>query len=152
MNLLAASLWLSFFGVDHDVKMARFTVEEQNENYEIAVSFDRVDILEAIYGRPTESIEVLDQIGDYVERRVAYKFDGRPVPFQLDAIEYTKDNILLNGIIHAPGGTVHTIEVENTCLLDEVDGHMNIMEFFLSNHRRYFRLHEGRTKTIVDYD
>ncbi len=131
--------------------MARFRVEEQGSNYQFRVSFDRVDILEAIYANPSQETEVIDKIEDYVQSRVSYSFDGQPASFDFESIEYTADMIILRGFLDAPLN-VEEINVSNTCLVDDIDGHLNIMEFFLNDNKRYFRLHEGRTKTTVSYE
>ena len=36
--------------------------------------------------------------------------------------------------------TFGKIEVSNTCLLENIEGHMNVMEFFLNDKERFFRL------------
>ena len=152
MKLIVGYMILWFASADHDIKMARFRVEKQTSGYEISVAFDRVDILEAVYSQPVERVEVIEQIEAYVKPRVTYRIDGRAIPYQFESIEYTKENIILTGTIKVPIGRVDEIEVENTCLIQEIDGHLNIMEFFMNDNKRYFRLHEGRTKTTVTYE
>ena len=145
------STWLVFSSLFHDIRLAKFRITEVGSGYELSINFDRSDLLESIYASRDYENDVLLQAEAYVKENLHYLFDGDTVLYDLEEIEYTENNIVIKGKILADKLSVTEINVVNTCLVDEVKGHMNIMEFFLNDKERFFRLDQARTKTIVKY-
>ena len=145
------SAWVAVFSFFHDIRLAKFRVIAVDAGYELSINFDRSDLLESIYATRDYDNDVLQQTESYVKENLFYLFDGDTVSYDLENIEYTDTNIILTGAILTDKISVKEIRVGNTCLIDEVKGHMNIMEFFLNDKERFFRLDQVRTKTIVKY-
>lgn len=148
--LLLAGCCLLSFGF-HDIQMAKFRMVEEENGYSFHLSFDRKDILEAVYAASAYEEDVLSQISKYVKAHLTYTIDGADVKYSMDDIEYTNDNILLKGEFEHFNGTIKKIRVENTCLINHVPGQLNIMEFYIKEKKRFFRLSADRIATVVEY-
>ncbi len=137
--------------VAHDLRVARFRITATSTGYEFNVNFDREDILEEIYSSQKYQSEVIDQITGYIGNHVTITIDDEVVAYELTKIEYTEENILLKGKLLSGLREIKKIDVSNTCLVNRIDGHLNIMEFFLNDRERFFRLDKDRISTTVTY-
>jgi hypothetical protein len=135
----------------HDLRVARFRITATVSGYDFNVNFDREDILKEIYGQQKYEKKVINQITNYVEDHLRITIDDEPIAYELTEIEFTKDNILLRGKLLSALREIKKIDVQNTCLINQIDGHMNIMEFFLNDKERFFRLDKDRIRTTVKY-
>ena len=134
----------------HDLRVARFRITATDAGYAFTVNFDREDILNAVYGSNRGGNQLLGQIEAYIGEHVQIMIDGTPIDYELTKIEFTETNILLSGQLVTALRNIQTLEVRNTCLLS-LDGHLNIMEFFLKDKERFFKLDKDRTETTVTY-
>lgn len=135
----------------HDLRVARFRITATTTGYDFDINFDREDILKEIYSTQKYEPEVIDQISKYIKSNVSIIIDGEEVAYALKEIEYTEENILLKGKLISGLREIKKIEVKNTCLIERIDGHLNIMEFFLNDKERFFRLDKDRIRTTVTY-
>lgn len=135
----------------HDLRVARFRITATSTGYDFDVNFDREDILNEIYSTQKYESKVIDQIAKYIKSNVSIIIDEKEVAYELTEIEYTEENILLKGKLISGLREIKNIEVKNTCLINRIDGHLNIMEFFLNDKERFFRLDKDRIRTTVTY-
>lgn len=135
----------------HDLRVARFRITATDFGYKFNVNFDREDILKEIYSTQKYQKEVIAQITQYIEKHVSINIDGESVNYELTEIVYTEENILLKGKLISEVRTIKKIDVSNTCLINKIEGHLNIMEFFLNDKERFFRLDKDRIRTTVTY-
>ncbi len=150
--MILAWLCLLYSGlVDHDLRMARFNISESENGYTLDINFDRADFLKTIYATDQYQSDVLEQAKIYIRQNLQYVFDGDSVSFELDSIQYTEENIFLTGMLMTARRNISEIQVANTCLIEDVEGHLNIMEFFLNGKKRFFRLDENRITTTIKY-
>lgn len=136
---------------EHDLRVARFRITATATGYDFNINFDREDILETVFRTQKYQSEVIDQISKYIEDHVTISMDDETVTFELTEIEYTEENILLKGKLLSGPKEIEKIDVSNTCLINRIDGHLNIMEFFLNDKERFFRLDKDRIRTTVTY-
>ncbi len=135
----------------HDLRVARFRITATPTGYDFDVNFDREDILNEIYSTQKYEPEVIDQISKYIESNVSIVIDDAEVAYELTEIKYTEENILLHGKLISDLREIKKIDVKNTCLIERIEGHLNIMEFFLNDKERFFRLDKDRIRTTVTY-
>ena len=135
----------------HDLRVARFRITATSTGYNFNVNFDREDILKEIYSTQKYQKEVIDQITQYIEKHVTIHIDDESINYELTEIEYTEENILLRGKLISDLRAIKKIDVSNTCLIEKIEGHLNIMEFFLNDKERFFRLDKDRIRTTVTY-
>lgn len=136
---------------EHDLRVARFRITATATGYDFNINFDREDILEEIYSVEKYESEVIDQISTYIKQHVSISIDEEAVAYELTVVEYTEENILLHGKLLYESRDIRKIDVQNTCLINRIDGHLNIMEFFLSDRERFFRLYKDRIAASVTY-
>lgn len=135
----------------HDLRVARFRITATSEGYDFDINFDREDILKEIYSTQKYQPEVIDQITKYIENHVTIHIDDEAIKYELTEIEYTEETILLKGKLLSDLRPIKKIDVSNTCLINQIEGHLNIMEFFLNDKERFFRLDKDRIRTTVAY-
>ncbi|MCV9386522.1 DUF6702 family protein [Reichenbachiella ulvae] len=155
---LLLSITLCFSkGYSHDLKLGFFQCYQINDNLYLQVKLDREEILEAVMKNGTTTTSGKEDfkmaIFDYVKNRLALSFNDQSSQIQFFLIEYDEDHIHLRGHIKGfdPNQSIKNIAITNTCLIEEVDGQENIVQFDLNNKKRSFRLNKQHIQTEFNY-
>ncbi|MEL6719657.1 MAG: hypothetical protein AAFP82_13160, partial [Bacteroidota bacterium] len=69
----------------------------------------------------------------------------------INQITEDEHHIFIDAIFSKPQNTIQRIEIYNTCLVEQISNHSNIMSFHFHGEERMFRLHQKRIRTVVEY-
>ncbi len=139
---------LLFTSPPHDIAMAKFDVIQNNETISLEVSFDRED-LESTFGEHVEINE--ETVGNYLNKKTSWTFNNESPTIKV--VSLSEDRLFYRVSCQFEGSysNIKKIKVQNTCLLEQVDGHSNIVSFEVNGKYRMFRMHEGRQEIFVGY-
>jgi len=141
----------STYPVYHNLKVGHFDITIAERAYRLDIKLDRDDLARAlkISGENLDSLSVLTPA--YLEQNLSVAFNGEPVGFR--QWQFEEDPLLLKGytFLETSIEEVTQIEVINTCLLEEVDGQVNLVASRLHNRFRMFKMNLDRTVIRIDY-
>lgn len=141
---LLFALTLSVSG--HDMRMAQFTVHVEKGQLICDSRIDKEDFENAIDGEVSQ-----EEVERYLKSHLVFKFNESDVDFSLLSYELKKNVIAVRFSMKTSNYNPTEIEVMNTVLLEEVDGHDNIMRFVLHDKTRTFRFTEKRKTISFNY-
>ncbi len=130
----------------HDMRMAQFTVHVENGQLMCDSRIDKEDFENAIDGEISH-----EEVERYLKSHLAFKFNESDVGFSVQSYELKKNVIAVRFSLKTNNYNPTEIEVMNTVLLKEVDGHDNIMRFVLHDKTRTFRFTEKRKTISFNY-
>ena len=143
------------FGFGHDIRMAIFEISESSEGLTLKISIDKNDFyasLEKEFGSTFTANKLEELSWIYLSKKLDIEINEIKVFF--DSGETTIDtyNIHMTTTLNPKIDQVTEIKMTNTCLIDSIEGHDNIMKLKLNNRVRSFRLNKKRTSTIASYN
>ncbi|MEO9872872.1 DUF6702 family protein [Ekhidna sp.] len=145
---------ISSISYSHDIRMAIFEITENDSGLQMNISVDRYYFYESLKNEfedhATRDFE--NMAWEYLQSRVAIEVDGNCTAFEITEIEYGEENIYLKGSLNLQLEDIKEVKMTNTCMVDLVEGHDNIMKLKLNDRTRSFRLNSKRTSTIASYN
>ncbi|MEP1035494.1 DUF6702 family protein [Ekhidna sp.] len=154
-RLLSVTLILLFGTLyGHDIRMAIFEIYEGDCGLVMNVSADRYYFSQTLKNEFPSRFkdEHFEQITwEYLQDKVAIEIDGNCTAFEINEIEYSEENIFIRGKLNLILDDVKEVKMTNTCMIDFIDGHDNIMKLKLNDRTRSFRLNSKRTSTTASY-
>lgn len=143
-----------YCGYSHDIKLAVFEVFEAESGLEMNVTLDKEDFLSSLeseFGiRPTS--DNLQKLAfEYLDSKVSIKVNGECTSFAILEIVFSNLNIHLKGSLNIQIAAIEEIHMTNSCMVDLIEDHDNIMKLKLNNKTRSFRLNRSRTSTTATY-
>ncbi|GEM_PF-2165096 len=152
--ILIISLMIVNFGYGHDLRMAIFEISQANGYYVIDITFDKNNIRESLitsFGRVSYQEEYLQQsIKDYLAGNFKIIINGECISPEIKGLTFDEEHLRIHAVLPVNFHHISTIEVFNTCLLEN-RGHMNIVKSNFNGQVRTFRLTKDRVSTIIDY-
>lgn len=145
--IVILTLGLNVFGFSHNIRAAYFEISKAEQKYLLNVRFDRQDLLKEL-----GAFSQLDEaVNKYLEDHFSLQFDEKSVEFVVN--EVTMDDLYIkwSGGIAYPPQEFRRIKVWNTCLIDTIKGHSNLIVTKLYGRSRTFRLSSERLSTVIDY-
>ncbi|MCR9254379.1 MAG: hypothetical protein NXI20_28455 [bacterium] len=130
----------------HDLKIAFFEIKENNGSISAALRVDRVEMLKAL-----EADLSLESINDYISTHIKITSDNK-VLVKAVSYELKEQVIEIKCAVKGLSPKSAKITVWNTVLLDQVEGHENVVIFKLHDKTRSFRMSEKRKEIIAKYD
>jgi hypothetical protein len=161
MKKLTATMFIVFVWISshaHEFKMGMFEFYQTKNGYQLDMKFDKVDLLTGIrvnfseYSSETSSLQFESYVSDYINSNLGITINQTCIEFTIDTVEFEDDFIVVYADLNYTIDNIEEITIYNTCLLDVVDGHSNVMNFLIKDRRRTFRLDEDRVRTIVSYN
>ena len=142
------------FGFGHDIRMAIFEISERNEGLTLKVSMDKDDFYASLEKEfsslSADNIEELSWI--YLTKNLDIEVNETRVLFKTGEITFDTYNIHLTTTLNPKISRITKVKMTNTCLIDSIEGHDNIMKLKLNSRVRSFRLNKKRTSTIASYN
>lgn len=155
-KILSTFLILSFYiGYCHDIRMAIFEIYEDPSGLKMNVSVDKYyfnQTLQTEFPTDYNSANFERLTWEYLQSRVTIEIDGNCTAFEINEIEYSDENIFIKGSLNLRLQDVNEVKMTNTCMIDLIEGHDNIMKLQLKDRTRSFRLNSKRTSTIASYN
>jgi len=118
----------------HDIQVAFFKIYQNSDTLSIKFVFEKEDILTVIENKNTFSIKLNNQI----------------VNINYDKFTVKDKHISLVGQFSDSIKEVHSLELDNTCLLN-IKNHSNIIQVTLNNQERDFLMNRKRTNIQINY-
>ena len=146
-------LLLSFLGLlnpPHDIAMAVFAVTLEENTIQLKVQLDKGDI-ETVLNIDKEAASTKVRIAEYLTKHVIWVINNQPVEFTFTSIQKNEDHYLLEAIPIPFEAPFLTIDLHNTCLIEEVTKHSNVIYIKQKDKEmRGFRMNKKRTQISVD--
>lgn len=130
----------------HDIKVASFTFSHESGKLFCEVKADRLQMLNAVNGDLCEQT-----LQYYLDDHFSILFDNKKLKQKV--IEYRLTDHFMEITMSMETETINpnTIDVITTYLIDQVDGHENVVIFNRNDKARSFRLSSQRTKITANY-
>ncbi len=139
----------------HDFAMANFEIDQKDDVLILQVKIDKEN-LENLYHKKDGETADLNKVGEFVQKYLKEHFylvvDQQKIDFNLQ--DMSTDKYFYNIALSSQNKvtqSIRYIQLKNTCLIDEIDNHSNVVNFKLNEKYRTFRLHEGRIRIEVKY-
>ncbi len=146
---------LQFFALDHDFVMANFEVNQEKEGLTLAIKMDKENLENLFYKQEGKKIELTVEDGfiqNYLDEHFYLLVNDQKINFTLQEISTNEYFYKLKlSSQFQPKEVIRHIQLKNTCLIEEVYNHSNIVNFQVNGKYRTFRLHKGRVRIAVDY-
>lgn len=153
--ILQFILLLQPFLFYHDIAMANFEINQVEDVLMMEVKMDKEDLEDLYTTKDKETIDLTEEdklIQEYLDKHFYLVVNEEKINFKLQDI--SKDDyfyIVKLASENRIEQTIRHIQLKNTCLIDDVDDHSNIVSFQLNDRYRTFRLHESRIRIEVRY-
>lgn len=157
--LFAFLIFISFQVHAHDLKTAIFQIYAIEHTCFISIKIDRYDLEQALLKDCTLSnldsshVQVDSLVINYLNDRLSIEFENQNAVLNYYELIFEDEYVTINGefvgMIYYSDASL--IVVKNTCLIDAIDGHENIIQLSLNNKKRSFRLNQDRQKTYIKY-
>lgn len=130
----------------HDVPIAIFTLDLTPDESRLSVVFDKEALSDGIGG-----IEQGDAFS-YLFTHSVWKFEGKEIVWEGKELNTNAEHIELNLSAPASFKALGKLEIHNSCLLEIISHHTNVIFIQYEGKRRGFRMHKGRKDISVELD
>ncbi len=153
---MAEMVLLSSHVMAHELRIARFDIKSSERGYDLTIQMDRENILRALKNGCSESSitnthDLNAMIYAYIWDNFSMVIDGKSVDYKLLDIEFDDYFVVVNGYFTTAQQPFRKMEVQNTCLIETLEKHNNIVRIIDRGQSRSFRLHEDRQSTVIEY-
>ncbi|MEQ9301992.1 MAG: hypothetical protein RIF33_25660 [Cyclobacteriaceae bacterium] len=152
MRVLLIVLLIAGSGITaraHEFKMGLFEINREGDELSLLVRLDRLNLLEAITCSDYNQVDQCFQ--DYVGQHMVLLINEQPIVPQLENAEITDDFVEISYFLTDDFSKVEMVEFTNTCLVAEVDDHINLFRLNITDKSRTFRLDKDRMSTKITY-
>ncbi len=149
MSYLFLLAFLNFLSPPHDIAMAVFAVTLEENTLRLQVQLDRGDIEKAV-NLPTENDNSTKVIQEYVMNHAIWIINNEPTEFNFITIRKDDEFYYLEAEPINFTTPFNTIDIHNTCLIEEVDKHSNVIYIKQKDKKvRGFRMNKKRVDISV---
>ena len=128
--------------VDHDVAIALFDLSYKDNEIVIDIHFDKEDLDAAI----TTTVE------EYLFEHLKFEINTQHVPFNIKSILQEDDqHYEIKAVIRGVNQPIKDVFIKNTCLIEEIPHHSNVIYARFYDTMRGFRMHKDRVVISFDY-
>lgn len=130
----------------HDMPLAFFNLMIEEEGISLTILLDKVDFEETInqqFNKPLSS----EKVENYLLRNMTWIFNEKKAEVEICTIEQVQDHYQIKAHFARNDKNISSIKFINTCLVDTIEKHSNILNVEYEDIQRTFRLHKGRTET-----
>lgn len=142
--------FFSFLNPPHDIAMAVFAVTLEANTLKLQVQLDRGDIENAL-NISTKEEHSTKMIQEYVSTHAIWIINNQPTEFIFTTIKKNEEHYLLEATPIPFTSPFTTIDLHNTCLIEEVAKHSNVIYIKQKDKEmRGFRMNKNRIQISVD--
>lgn len=152
--LLTILVLLSTIGQSHDARLAYFNLSRDGDLLHLEMKIDKHDLIKAIglyKFVDADSMAMKDEIEAYILDNLSFSFNRQPTEICISSISSDQDYYFIHSLLGHFKGKILYVDVFNTCLINSVDKHSNIVRANFYNKHRSFRLDKDRIETTMDY-
>lgn len=139
-------LILSLSAISHDIRLAQFTIHVEEGQLVCDGRIDKEDFQKVLGDDLSQK-----RIKSYLENHLTFSFNSSDISFKLVSYELSKNWFSIRFELETTNHNPKDVEVTNTILSEEIEGHDNIMRFALHDKTRSFRLNEDRKIISFNY-
>lgn len=154
--LYLITYWLTLFHIplnSHEVQLARFELS-QSEGGQLAleVFVEKHDLYSS-----WSNFELLDintkkaVLNDYLATHTQWWFNQKEYTICSYILSMDTNHFTLRGSFENPPPSIHSIELHNQFLLQEIPDHLNIIHVKLHQKLRSFRMDKKRQNITLEY-
>ena len=135
----------------HEVPLAIFNLNIEANSVSLDILFDKADLENAVKQQPSSSA-FQQQIEDYLLQNMQWLFNQKMVAFEICSMVKNREHYQIKVDFVGFKEELTQVEISNTCLVETIDKHSNILNVFYKKKQRSFRLHKARTKTLFELE
>ena len=145
-------LTISIQGIlSHELLIARFDITSTVAGYDLSIRLDRDNIFKTLEQECDLQVSLEEKLTNYIYDHFLLNMDGSDIDYDLWEIHYDEDFITITGQLIAKNPDFQELVVLNTCMIDTIDRHSNIVSVHHQGRRRSFRLDKNRKETTIKY-
>ena len=130
----------------HDMRMAHYFVYVEDGKVYCDVKIDVEDLEKVLAAEANQQ-----SVNSFLTPNLSFHFDGQDVKTELFAFEKSKNWVDFRLALITSNINPFQVEVSNTVLSEEIEGHDNLMRFIFHGHKRIFRLNKNRKQISFSY-
>lgn len=150
-SLLLWSNFTVFANPPHDIPLAIFNLTIEENSIHLAVLFDKVDLEKAVVYKPSTS-PFQQEIEIYLQENMHWVFNQKAVAFEVCSLEKNREHYQISIDFVDFNEKLTQVELSNTCLVNVIDNHSNILNVYYKEQQRGFRLHKLRIATSFEIE
>lgn len=135
----------------HDVKMAMFNFMEIGEGIVLEIVFDKEDLLDKTLNIYSNDIFLEDKVIEYVTNNFNSNINNQLIQWEFCRVKSNGNTISITSNPILLTYKVETIIVNNTCLINTVKDHLNLINLSINNKKRSFRMDVDRISISAKY-
>ncbi len=132
----------------HDIQVAFFKLHQENEDFTMEIVMEKDD-LESTFDE-LDIILTNNNLQDYLHENLSLLINKEKQTLCFEKMQIKNKHISLKCNIHEMNEIVQSLELRNTCLLNN-ENHSNIIEIRIGERERDFLMNKERTTIIVKY-
>lgn len=136
--------------VAHNTPMAFFELTLMEDAIEVEMEFEQKALEDAIQSKFVKegSNELIEA---YLVKHTAWVINDETNALEILSVDKKKGHVYVQAQLKVDGA-VKSIAVQNTCLINDVEGHYNIIRLKQQDRLREFGLNKERTSTEIVVD
>lgn len=136
----------------HGDKIAVFNIFEKNNSLALSIRFDKQDLSTVLsLDNAIDDCEHADMINQYILDHLTIITDDIPSDICIYKLSTDDHYITVEATLYNLAKEITTISIWNTCFIDQIQNHSNIIHTNLYTHIRGFRMHKKRTDITITY-
>ena len=143
-------LLISFFATSaHDIPLSITTLNWESQSVNVELKFDKED-LEQVIGLEKD-LASSSKIKQYIQSHTQFQVNGKQLKLSIASVENDEEHYIVKALLENPPADAKTMQIQNTCLVKEINNHSNIIYLNYEDQRRGFRLHKDRPSTSFEF-
>lgn len=147
---LVLTISCSWIGQCHELKMASFQIKEEAKGLKITIQLDKGAIFKVLQIQEKSSKDFYaDRIENYLLAHMDWVINDSCVSVLFSEVKDDQDIVYVKGFLSYPPDQIQTLEIQNTCLVEEEKNHRNVVTFQMKDQFRGFEMDRRRTDIKV---
>ncbi len=139
----------------HDIPVADFIFSQKGSTLQLDITLEKADFEQAYTHKGqeicTEQEDKENLMKDYLRSHLTVKVNGQWLPIQFQSIGGDKHHRTIKASFAPIEKAIQSIYIYNTCLIEEVVGHSNVITAHINDKMRGFRMDKKRVFIDVEY-
>ncbi len=141
----------------HEIPLATYDLQLKNNELELVMVFDQGDFEKALlfdFNRkslPYYHFRRNNLVKKYLKRHLKWTINDQEASVSFQKITLEDHHYEIKAVFSDFGDAVQKIGIYNSCLVDVIEDHSNLIYAHLNGKTRGFRLHKDRMTTFINY-
>jgi len=150
----AVLLFVCFLLYAHDIPVADFIFAQKGTILQLKITLDKADFEKACNEGQEQCMEQEDKenlMKDYLRSHLTVKVNERWLPIQFQSIGMDKHHRTIKASFTPIKERIQSVYIHNTCLIEEIEGHSNVITAHINDKMRGFRMDKKRVFIEIGY-